>query len=96
MQYSSSSFSQPILSSFSGITEVTTTQNPVQQLLPEKAKFKTEKQDLAMQYIVIPPLKLIDRLLLPLRKFQHGKLHAYIAYIALALLILLIWKVGIA
>ena len=49
--------------------------------------------DSLLRYLFVPLFGLIDRILLPLRGLQHGRLHLYICYVAITLLALLVWKV---
>lgn len=93
MQYTSSSFAQPITEMFSAIVRPFRQGEKVSGLFPEHASFKTESIDSIFRYLFVPLFGLIDRILLPLRAFQHGRLHLYICYIAVTLLSLLIWKV---
>ena len=39
--------------------------------------------------------KLTDRAAGRLRWLQHGRLHLYVLYIAVTLLVLLVWKLGV-
>lgn len=93
MQYTSSSFAQPITEMFSAIVRPFRHGEKVAGLFPEHASFRTDSPDSILRYLFVPLFGLIDRILLPLRAMQHGRLHLYICYIAVTLLSLLIWKV---
>ncbi|MDN5278434.1 MAG: hydrogenase-4 component [Clostridiales bacterium] len=96
MQYSASSFSRPALELFSGVKAQEVKFSEIKAYYPVKERLKVEQGDGAMKYIISPPIRWLDRLLLPLRALQHGRLHSYIAYLAITLLALLIWKVGLS
>jgi hypothetical protein len=96
MQYSASSFSRPALELFSGVKAQEVKFAEIKAYYPVKERLKVEQGDGAMKYIISPPIRWLDRLLLPLRALQHGRLHSYIAYLAITLLALLIWKVGLS
>lgn len=93
IQYTSSSFSQPVSEVFSSIVRPYRHGEKVSGLFPAHASFRTDAPDSLLRYLFIPLFGLIDRVLMPLRKLQHGRLHLYICYVALTLLFLLIWKV---
>lgn len=93
IQYTSSSFSQPVSEVFSSIVRPYRHGEKVAGFFPERASFRTDAPDSLLRYLYIPLFGLIDRAMVPLRTLQHGRLHLYICYLAIVLLILLIWKV---
>ena len=93
MQYTSSSFSQSIVDMFSAIIRPYKHGENVSGLFPQHASFRTDTPDSLLRYWFLPLFSLVDRVLLPLRALQHGRLHLYIGYVAITLLILLLWKV---
>lgn len=93
MQYTSSSFSQTIVDIFSAVVRPYKHGEKVSGLFPQNASFRTDAPDSLLRYLFTPIFSLVDRVLLPLRAFQHGRLHLYICYVAITLLVLLIWKV---
>jgi len=93
MQYTSSSFSQTIVDIFSAVVRPYKHGEKVSGLFPQNASFRTDAPDSLLRYLFTPIFGLVDRVLLPLRAFQHGRLHLYICYVAITLLVLLIWKV---
>jgi len=95
MQYTSSSFSQTIVDLFSSFIRPKKRGEEVSGLFPQHASFRTDTPDALLRYLFTPLFALVDRVLLPLRRLQHGRLHLYICYVAITLLILLIWKVAI-
>ena len=95
IQYTSSSFSQPVSEVFSSIVRPFRHGEKVSGLFPQRASFRTEAPDSLLRYLFIPLFALIDRLVMPLRALQHGHLHLYVGYLAIALLALLLWKVAV-
>ncbi len=93
MQYTSSSFSQTIVDIFSAFVRPYKHGEKVAGLFPQNASYRTETPDSILRYLFKPLFGLVDRALLPFRGLQHGRLHLYISYIAITLLILLVWKV---
>jgi len=93
IQYTSSSFSQPVSEVFSSIVKPYRHGEKVAGFFPEHASFRTDAPDSLLRYLYMPLFGLIDRAMVPLRALQHGRLHLYICYLAVVLLILLIWKV---
>ncbi|KAF1081190.1 MAG: Hydrogenase-4 component B [Candidatus Rifleibacterium amylolyticum] len=93
MQYTSSSFSQTIVDIFSPVVRPYKHGEKVSGLFPQHASFRTDTPDSLLRYLFVPLFGLIDRILLPLRGLQHGRLHLYICYVAITLLALLVWKV---
>jgi len=92
MQYTSSSFSQPLVESFSAIVRPFRHGEKVAGLFPQNASFRTDSPDSLMRYLITPLFSVIDRVMIPFRALQHGRLHLYICYLAITLLVLLIWK----
>jgi hydrogenase-4 component B len=93
IQYTSSSFSQTIVDLFSAIIRPYKHGEKVSGLFPQHASFRTDSPDSFLRYLFMPLFGLVDRGLRPFRALQHGRLHLYICYVAITLLVLLIWKV---
>ncbi|NLO91595.1 MAG: hypothetical protein GX410_06360 [Elusimicrobia bacterium] len=89
MQYTASSFAQPLLSAFGLNLKVKL--EPVSGLFPRQAGFRSDAQDMARTRIYKPLFELVEDKLGLLRKIQHGSIHAYILYIAVALAFALGW-----
>lgn len=93
MQYTSSSFSQTIVDIFSALIRPYKHGEKVAGLFPQHASFRSDAPDSLQRYLFTPLFGLVERILLPLRGLQHGRLHLYICYVAITLLVLLVWKV---
>jgi hydrogenase-4 component B len=92
MQYTGTSFSQPLTSLFRLII-------PAQQVatlpagpFPTQASFSIQFFDFLLDRIYVPLFGTCRAVIFRLRWLQHGRLQIYILYIALTLLVLLLWK----
>jgi hydrogenase-4 component B len=94
MQYTASSFAQPLTAFFNVFLQTRQRVEVPDALFPSHASFSSETPDLCTVRVYAPVFAAIDRGLSALRWFQHGEVHLYILYIALTLLVLLIWKLG--
>jgi hydrogenase-4 component B len=66
----------------------------LQGLFPRGARFETHTPDAAREWFFAPAFRAIDRGVAPIRRMQHGRVHGYLLYIAIVLILLLIWKAG--
>jgi formate hydrogenlyase subunit 3/multisubunit Na+/H+ antiporter MnhD subunit len=94
MQYTASSFAQPLTDLFAIFLRTRKHGTAPDGFFPQRATFETHTPDAAREYLFAPLFRLIDRALSPLRRMQHGRIHEYLLYIALVLVLLLIWKAG--
>ncbi len=94
MQYTASSFAQPLTDLFAIFLRTRKSRAGVTGFFPRQASFDTETPDTATQHLFTPVFRLIDICAAPIRRMQHGRLHEYLLYIAIVLVILLIWKAG--
>jgi len=94
MQYTASSFAQPLTGLFASVLRTRRRLEPPQGILPSEASLATDTPDVARERVYRPVFTGIDGALGRLRWLQHGKVHLYVLYIALTLLLLLVWKLG--
>ncbi len=94
MQYTATSFAQPLAHLFRLILGTRTRGNLPQGFFPRDAKFETRTPDAAREWFFAPLFHAIDRSVAPIRRMQHGRVHGYLLYIAIVLILLLIWKAG--
>lgn len=94
MQYTASSFAQPLTNLFAPVLQSRRRLVPPAGFFPRVASLTTATPDLSSAHLYAPVFNRIGRSLLALRWLQHGRVHLYVLYIALTLLILLIWKLG--
>jgi hypothetical protein len=95
MQYTASSFAQPFLELFKPIlrTKYHYHVHSPDNLFPQSAKFHIETPDICHTEVYRPVFLKISEILMKFRFLQHGYIQIYILYIALALILLLIWKI---
>lgn len=91
MQYSSTSFVQPLSMLFHGILNVFREKPQIQGFFPKPASFATRCEDFLTKYFYEPIFYVVNTFLALFRWIQHGKIQLYILYIAITLLALLVW-----
>ena len=94
MQYTASSFAQPITDLSRLFLGTSKTFIPPQGYFPEASSFHTDTPDWYRRHIYGYLFSGLCWLSSKLRWFQHGRVHLYILYIAVTLLLLLIWNLG--
>jgi hydrogenase-4 component B len=94
MEYTGSSFAQPLVLFFSGLTGSRNTGGEPQGFFPAETSFETAAPDIISEGLFAPLFKAVDRLLTPVRVLQHGRIHLYVLYVALTLIALLVWYLG--
>lgn len=94
MQYTGSSFAQPITEMFRPLLGVTNEANRPMGLFPERASYASRLVDVWIKWVYEPAFGGIRRALGSLRWLQTGNTHAYVLSIALTLVALLVWYMG--
>ncbi len=94
MQYTASSFAQPLTDLFKLFLGTRKHGIAPEGFFPPRATFETQTPDAAREHLFAPLFRLIDQALSPVRRMQHGRIHEYLLYIAIVLVLLLIWKAG--
>jgi hydrogenase-4 component B len=94
MQYTASSFAQPILDFFNVFHRWQKRLKPPQGYFPVTAHFETETPDTSQENVYRPVFEGVKRMLSKVRLIQHGRMQLYVLYIVLTLAILLVWKLG--
>jgi hydrogenase-4 component B len=92
MQYTASSFAQPLLGSFGMLLQTRRRGALPQGLFPSAAALHTHTPELFRRRVFGPLFRTVRRNLARLRWLQHGRVQLYVLYIAAALLALLAWK----
>lgn len=92
MQYTASSFAQPLTKMFETFLSPKTSCEKPEELLPVHASFHSEIEDLFGHKLYRPIFLGIERIALALRFLQAGRVQLYILYIGLTLLLLLTWN----
>jgi hydrogenase-4 component B len=94
MQYTSSSFAQPLTGTFKAVLATRSHAEPVEGPFPKEASFSTETPDVFTRRVFSPAFSGIASLASRMRWIQHGRLQLYVLYIAATLLILLVWRLS--
>jgi hydrogenase-4 component B len=92
MQYTASSFARPLTLLFRLFLQPRDDIHPPRGLFPTHASLHTHTPDLFRRYLYEPLFQAIAWLALKLRWLQEGHIQVYVLYIALTILVLLIWK----
>ncbi|HOQ03785.1 MAG TPA: proton-conducting transporter membrane subunit [Anaerohalosphaeraceae bacterium] len=92
MQYTGTSFTQFLADLFGRLLPTRKNVTPPTGLFPNSGQYSEETDDICEKHLFRPAARQIVRLSAKLQWLQHGRLQVYILYIALALWILLIWK----
>jgi len=93
MQYTASSFAQPINDLFNFILRTKKSIKYTDSYFPENSIFKTETPDVVMRKIYQPVFLSIKKYFSYFNIIQQGKIQVYILYLVITLLILLIWNI---
>ena len=94
MQYTASSFSRPLLLLFRLFLQPHDEVRPPRGLFPKRASLQTRVPDMFRRHIYEPMFLGIAWIASKLRWLQEGRIQIYVLYIALTILVLLIWKLG--
>jgi len=92
MQYTASSFAQPLTGLFHAFLKTHTTTAPPLGYFPESASLATHTDDVCREKVYHPAFRGVVWSLSRLRWLQHGRVQIYVLYIAVTLLALLLWK----
>lgn len=91
MQYTGMSFVQPVLRFFGWLVSVREEGGAIQHVFPRGAAMLRDVADAAVRRLYAP-LGVLEKLLERVRVLQHGRVHLYLMYIVVTLLLLLLWK----
>jgi formate hydrogenlyase subunit 3/multisubunit Na+/H+ antiporter MnhD subunit len=91
MQYTASSFVQPLTEVFGTVLGTRRRVSPPTGLFPQRAALATETPDPWRDRVYAPLFAGVARGAATLHWLQHGRLQLYVLYIAVTLLVLLVW-----
>ena len=95
MQYTASSFAQPLTDLFRNLIGLRKDVRPPAGYLPHAAaRFRSDAPDVFRRWLFAPVFGGAARATAALRWMQHGRIQIYVLYIALTLLVLLVWKLS--
>ena len=92
MQYTGTSFVQPLTALFKTLLRMRTEIAMPQALFPKYGTFTTSTVDLLRERFYRPIFETVGRAALAFRRLQYGTVHLYVLYIAITLIVLLAWK----
>jgi formate hydrogenlyase subunit 3/multisubunit Na+/H+ antiporter MnhD subunit len=92
MQYTASSFAQPIVGMFGFLRLSRRRFVRPAGLLPSGSEFATRTPDMFKENLWRPAFAGVGDLLSRVRRLQHGRIQIYVLYVALTLLALLLWR----
>jgi formate hydrogenlyase subunit 3/multisubunit Na+/H+ antiporter MnhD subunit len=92
MQYTASSFAQSLIDLFGPLLGTKKKISSPCGLFPEEAALKTTTPDISHEEMYRPIFERVNEWLSQLRWVQHGKVQLYVLYIAVTLIVLLIWE----
>ncbi len=92
MQYTASSFAQPLVYLLKLLLRTHSRFHPPRGIFPEHSDFDSHTEDLCQENMYHTVFQGIVKITSKLQWFQSGLLQLYVLYIALTLLILLIWN----
>lgn len=92
MQYTASSFADPITRLFRVFLRTRRQFVPPAGLFPSSSSFSSETPDVYRERMYRPAFSTAESILARFRWLQHGRVNLYILCIVLALLVLLAWK----
>lgn len=92
MQYTSSSFAQMIVALFSWVLRPRVETSVQQPLLAGASHFHSHVPDIVLDGILRPSFRFAAKITSSLRFLQAGSVHAYLFYIVLFLICLLLWR----
>ncbi len=94
MQYTSSSFAQPLIEVARAVLRPRERLEKVSGYFPKTSSFRSETPDLFTEQLYTPLLRGVEWLSYRARWLQQGRLHIYLLYIFITLVVLLVWRLG--
>jgi hydrogenase-4 component B len=91
MQYTASSFVQPLMTQFRLFVRNRETLAAPQGYFPRSSSYSSDNGDPALRLLFVPTFRWFDRVASRLNVIQHGHTHVYVLYVAATLVVLLIW-----
>lgn len=92
MQYTASSFAQPLTDIFRSILRTRWQVRQPEGTFPKEAALETRTPDIFRELLLRPIFIGVRRGLDAFRWLQHGQPHLYVLYVVLTILVLLLWR----
>jgi hydrogenase-4 component B len=94
MQYTGSSFVQPLTTVFASLLRPRRELVEPEGFFPQRASFESDTPDPCREYVFEPVFRRAERGLAALRPLQQGQVQLYVLYIAITLVLLLLWQLA--
>jgi hydrogenase-4 component B len=94
MQYTAASFAEPVLEPFAAAIPRRIHRSGPEGYFPSAASYEEHPGDVAGERFLVPATKRVVRAFSRLRVIQQGRLQVYLVYIAVTLVVLLIWQLS--
>jgi hydrogenase-4 component B len=92
MQYTASSFAQPITDLFRFFLRTKKHFRPPERYFPSRLSFESETPDVSRERVYQPVFDAVRRSMERLKPIQEGRIQVYVLYMFLTLLVLLLWQ----
>jgi len=94
MQYTAASFAQPILALFAPVIHSRVDRQGPDGFFPAEARYEEHLGDMAGERLLLPATRRVVRALSRVHAIQQGRLQLYLVYIAVTLVVLLVWQLS--
>jgi hydrogenase-4 component B len=94
MQYTGSSFAQPLMEIFAPLLGTRRRGDAPRGFFPQTASFATDTPDVFRERLYQPLFGGVRRALSALRWLQHGRVQLYVLYVAVTVVVLLVWRLA--
>jgi len=91
MQYTASSFAQPVIELFQFFLRTKKHLTIPDTYFPSAANFESHTPDIGREHLYKPVFTGINKFFLRMKIVQEGRMHIYVLYIVITLLVLLFW-----
>ena len=95
MQYTASSFAQMLTGLFSSVLSPRIHEPEIHSVFAEPSHYETHQDEPVLDRKILPAARFIKQLFSRARPLQQGLTHQYLIYVALTVIILLIWTLPI-
>ncbi|MCE9614923.1 MAG: hydrogenase [Lentisphaerae bacterium] len=92
MQYTSASFAQMLVAMFAWALRPRRHGAVAPVLFPARVPVRGHVPEVVLDLFILPPVRLVARVFTALRVLQQGQVNAYLLYVFLALVVLLMWR----
>jgi hydrogenase-4 component B len=94
MQYTASSFAEPVIEPFAATLHRKVQEEAPTGYFPQKARHEVRLGDLAGERLIVPATRQVLAALGKLRVIQQGRVHLYLVYILVTVVVLLVWQLS--